>query len=158
MSVPTAFGSNAGPVPFAQQPASDEDFGPKFEWTVAELVGNKVVRKPNPKYVGKTLVIDVKGPATFTDKETGKEKTAVDTESIRVVETGEVFERQRIFVTGVVRQIQGLAGQSIIATVGHYEMEKRPGQQFVQLEAPSEAQVAAAQNVPAAPATDTAPF
>jgi len=154
VSVPSVFGQ--GPVAFKQAPAGEFEDKPKLEFTVAELNGSKVSYSPNPKYLGKTLVIDIKGPATFTDQQTGNEKTAVDTNSIKVVETGEVFEGQRIFTTGIVRQIEKLSGQTIIASVGTYETEKRKGQKFVQLVEPTAEQVAAAQGA-AAPSSD-APF
>lgn len=150
MSVPSVFGQ--GPVAFKQAPAGEFEDKPKLEFTVAEIVKGKAVYTPNPAYQGKTLVIDIKGPATFSSTNSDGvqvEKTAVDTNSIKVVETGEVFEGQRIFTTGIVRQIQGLAGQTIIASVGTYETEKRKGQKFVQLVEPTAEQVAAAQAVPA---------
>jgi len=135
-------------VPFAPKAPSDEDFGPRIKFTVAELVNGKAVYSPNPELVGKALIIDVKGPGTLTDDE-GKEKTYIDAARVVVVETGEEFTDQRLFQAGLVRQLLDYTGQQVIAAVGTYTSKKRAGK-FVELVAPTSAQQEAANKLLAA--------
>lgn len=166
------FGQGQQPVVFNPTTVAVDEDRPKLEFTKAVLQGNKAAYVPNPAYLGKTLIITIKQAAEFDAKQddgTTKSKTAIDTESIVVVETGEVFEGQRIFTTGIVRQLKGMApGSQVIASVGTYTVKNRDGE-FVQLVAPSEQGQQAAlaylgQRAPAAPqqsapaADDTAPF
>jgi hypothetical protein len=155
---------------FTPPPVVDED-KPKLEFTKAVVQGNKAVYVPNPDYLGKTLILTIKQAAQFDarqDDGTTKEKTAIDTESIVVVETGEVFEGQRIFQTGIVRQLKNMApGSQVIASLGTYTVQGRKGE-FVQLIAPNPeqqqralaylAQAQPAAPAAAAPAANDAPF
>jgi len=138
----------AAPEPFVP-PAVNDDFGPKFV----------------PKeYIGSTVIVQVSGVSEFDDQFNGGKKQAIDAESILVVESGERFERQRLFDAGIVRQLKGMAGKQVIAGVGTYSTEKFPKRQFVELKAPSADQVAAAKAALAGdspapkPAATDAPF
>jgi len=153
--VVNVFGNTAAPTaPAVFKPKAageDGDFGPRLQLTAPAIENGKAVYPPNPAYLGKALIIDVKGPVTYTaETDSGpKEKTAVDAIKVTVVETGEVFEDQRIFQAGVVRQLLDYTGQQVIAAVGEYTSKKRAGR-FVELVAPTEAQQAAANKLLAA--------
>lgn len=151
----SVFGKSAPKAVPLKPKVPEGDFGPRLELTAPAIENGKAVYPPNPKYLGKTLIIDVKGPAPFTDNETGAEKTAVDATKIVVVETGETFEDQRLFQKGIVQQLVDYTGQQVIAAVGEYESKKRKGR-FVELVAPTAEQEAAANKVLAA--TDEPPF
>lgn len=151
------FGNSAArtAVPFKAPEHNEDDYGPRLQLTVATIVDNKAVYVPNPELVGKTLILDVTGPASFTvtdEKGQQVEKTAIDTSKIVVVETGETFERQRLFQRGIVGALTPYAGQQVIAAVGTYESKKRKGS-FVELIAPTADQQAAAEKL-----LDSPPF
>jgi len=137
------FGTSA--VAFkASTSAGDGDFGPRLKLSIGKYEENEAPYIPNPKYLGKALLIENISVSSVPNKEQGGEKQVIDAAKITVVETGEVFERQRIFQVGVVRQLVGLAGQTVVAGVGTYTSEKRGGQSFVQLVDPTVEQQAAA--------------
>src|SRR5690606_34723452 len=126
----------------------DRDFGPRIELTTAAIVNGKAVNGvPNPKYLGKTLLLEgvTVGEFETTNNDGAKiTKKAIDAEKVTVVETGEVFDRQRLFPAGIVTKVSKMveaAGGSVAvfpATVGEYESKKFPGRTFVELVRPTE--------------------
>ena len=147
------FGNTAAPTaPAVFKPKAageDGDFGPRLRLSIGKFEPTEPPYIPNPAYVGKSLIINVKGPGTYIGDD-GVEKQYIDATKIVVVETGEAFDDQRIFQKGIVRQLLDYTGQQVIAAVGEYTTKKRPGQSFVELVAPTEAQQAAANKLLAA--------
>jgi len=137
----------AAPVVFKPSAvASDGDFGPRLRLSIGKYEESEPPYIPNPAYQGKGLLIEGIQVATiknnFKQKATDPdEKTVIRADRITVLETGEVFERQQISQIGVINQLKGLAGQSVIAGVGFYEKDVAgKTNRYVQLVEPSEEQ------------------
>jgi hypothetical protein len=133
------FGSNpAGLTPFNEKQGGGDDY------RLAE-------------HIGANVIIAIAGPKEVTTQRYGV-KTAISCDIVDLASdgTGKEYKDVLIFNAAPVDQLKGLAGQTIVATIGSYETKS--GGSAPRFEAPSPEVVAVAEKYTAANSKTEAPF